>query len=352
MRLTNHTRKAAATLTALLLIAVQAGAATVAAVDDETGHAVLVQHRGNCYAVMPEHVAKQDRVSLVSSLPRVAGIGTVFLRNKEEDLALAYVEGSLARVCEVIWNSLRNPVGSLLADPQPGALNRINFGGQFMDRVAATVFDADDTHFYATTSDSLADGNVESGVSGALFVKGNVPVGMALNAVTNSTGRFIRTDRIYALLDEVLEGKVAAHPANQPIKSGSDGLGFRVTGKAVAQGGGLEGLTGATQWPWTGAPIEIELTLSNEAPIPLNRIVLRSTPGDGSPVTPPQRVRIEIDVGMPDQPFWRTLGVNDMSPLGVLEIPTGGTYARRIKLRIESVWHADRPVKLDSITLE
>ena len=352
MRIINHTRQAAATITALLWLVVQAGAATVAAVDDETGHAVLVQHRGNCYAVLPEHVARQDRIALVSSLPRVAGIGTVFVRNTDEDLALAYVEGSLAQVCELPWSRFGTPVGKLLADPQPGALNRINFGGQFMDRVAATVFDADDTHFYATTTNALADGNVESGVSGALFVKDNVPVGMALNAVTNSTGRFIRTDRIHALLDQLLAGKVAAHPANQSIQSGADGLGFRVTGQAVVQADGLEGLSGATQWPWTGAPIEIDLTLSNKAPIPLNRIVLRSSPGGGDPVTPPQRVRIEVDVGMPGQPFWRTIGGNDMSPVGVLDVATGGTHARRIKLRIESVWYPDRPVRLDSIKLE
>ncbi len=338
---------------ALLLANVQPGwAATMADVNNEKGHAFLVSYGGNCYAVLPDHVATSDRISLVSPLPQTAGVGSVFWRSAEDDLALAYVEGELADHCEQKWDPLNRKVGPLLQEQGAGSLARINWGGDMIDRAEGVVIDADETQFVVNTTESWAEGEVEGGVSGALYYRGRVPVGMALSAINNRRARFLRMDRIYALLDPVLNGKSAAHPAVADIATSTNGVGFRVTGQAVDMGGTLRGLAGTMQWPWTGAPIEIELTLSNEAPLPINVIRLKSRSSAEAGFAAPQRIKMELDGGMPGSPFWRILGVNDMPPNGVLDIPTGGSRARRIKLRIETVWGQAERVGLESIALE
>ncbi len=325
-------------------------AATLVDVNNEGGHAFLVSYRGNCYAVMPKHVAKTDRLALVSALPQTTGVATVFWRHVDEDLAIAYVEGDLSEACELRWSALSAQVGPQINAPGSGGLSRINWAGVMLDRAEGVITDADDETFVVTTTDNWAEAEVEGGVSGALFYKGTAPIGMALSTLSNRQARFLRMDRVFALIDPVLAGKSGAHPSTGRITAGSNGLGFRVTGQAIVDGGVLKGLSGTSQWPWTGAPVELELTLSNEAPVPINRIALQSTPS--ADVAMPQRITVALDVGMPGSPFWRAINADDMSPSGVLDIPTGGSRARRVKLRIESVWGQGAMVGLDSIVLE
>jgi len=327
------------------------GAASIAAVNEEKGHAFLVDYRGNCYAIMPNHTATSDRVSLVTALPQVAGIATVFARWADEDVALAYVEGEISNRCTIEWSSLSRNVGEVLLQEGAGSLNRINFGGQFLDRTEAHVFDADGTHFAIARTENWSGGPIESSVSGALFFKNALPIGMALEAPDTRTGRFIRTDRIYALAAPVLSGNAAAHPARASVAPSDSGLGYRVTGQVVERDGLRQGIVGANQWDWTGAPMEIELTLSNVEPVALTEIALITDMAGSDAVTPPQRIKIELDVGRPGQPYFRTLFAPDVPPNGVLTIGTGNTRARRIKLRIESVWFPDRPLRIDRIDL-
>ncbi len=333
-------------------IAPDAQAATLVDVNGEKGHAFLVQHRGNCYAVLPHHVAEGQNLSLVSALPQTMGIGTVFWRDPQIDLAIAYVEGELARSCDLNWATLERSVGTLLQQQGSGALARINWGGEIVDRAEGVVIDADANTFIVNTTEAWSDAEVEGGVSGALFYKDRVPVGMALSALTNRSARFLRMDRIYGLLNPVLVGGAAAHPAQSGIASDANGPGFRVTGQAVEIDGVLQGVTGTLQWPWTGAPVEIELTFSNTAPIPIRQITLISKPTVPGGAAAPQRILVELDRGMPGAPFWRPISSDDMSPAGVLKIPTGGSRARRMKLRIQSIWGAANAVHIDRIELE
>ncbi|MBV7378516.1 hypothetical protein [Maritimibacter dapengensis] len=321
------------------------------AVDRERGHAVLVSHSGNCFALIPSHVAVKDEVSLVSALPQKNGLGQVFWRDADEDLALAYVEGDLSVECGLTWRSLSLPLGAVLAEPTPGSLVRINFGGVFLDRVAATVFDADNTHFHIALEGGLAEGQIESGVSGTLYEKGNVPLGIALSAETNTTARFLRLDHIHSLLDGILNGRGPAHPGSNLISPSEDSLGYRLTGRVVETDDGLRGLEGETRWHWSGEPIVLEFTLSNGDPVPLDIIELKSVGLDDADSTAPQNISVTVDVGTPDAPFWRDISAPDMPPTGELTINTGGTFARRVKLKINTVWDSGRPVSLSEIIL-
>ncbi|MEP2767111.1 MAG: hypothetical protein ABJP41_04440 [Paracoccaceae bacterium] len=323
-------------------------AATMVLVGEEVGHAVLVQHRGNCYAVMPDHVAFKDRLSLVSALPQVTGVATVFHRRSDLDLAIGFVEGDLAQACDLTWVDLSKDVSKLVGDTASGGLSRIQFGGKFIDRAAATIIDADDNHFVIATTQEWSNSEIMGGVSGALFYVRNIPVGIALTSEDTSRARFLRMDRVHQALSSVLEASGGKHPVLAEIKGAQDGIGYRVTSQARVLNGVRRGLTEALDTTWDGADLEIEFTLSNSAPIPLRSILLESAAANGL-ATFPQDITLQLDRGSVGQTAWREIFAPDMPPSGKLEVSTGQTYARRVRLTIHSVWHPDRPMHLERV---
>lgn len=334
--------------TSIFLGAAGARAGQMALVGDEVGHAVLVQHRGKCYAVLPDHVAVRDRMPLISALPQVSGMAVVFHRLPEIDLALAYVEGDLAASCELQWPAMSRDISRMIATRPSGGLSRIQYGGQFIDRAEATIVDADDTHFVIATTEEWATGEIMGGVSGALFFLGETPVGIALTSENTRRARFLRMDRVYAALTDVLSTGHASAPARLQIAGAQDGLGYRITSQNRIKDGVRKGLDEAFDATWDGAQIEIEFTLSNDLPIRLGQILIETNAADQT-VTFPQQVRLELDRGGAGQPFWREIFAPDMSPNGLLDVPTGQTVARRVRLTVHSVWHPDRPMRIDRV---
>lgn len=335
----------------LLLFPLGAVSAPMALVGDEEGHAMLVRHRGNCYAVMPDHVAAGDSMALISALPQTTGMAHVFHRVREMDVALAYVEGDLLALCDQSWGDLSRDLNPIFAASATGGLSRIQFNGQFIDRAEATIVDADDTHFEIVTSDQWANSEIMSGVSGAVFYVNGAPVGIALSAESTNRARFLRLDRVFATLDAVLNKSGASHPVNLQISGAEQGLGYRITSQVRLRNGSRTGLRDSLAAQWDGAQIELVFTLSNNLPVPLKRIKMQTDATDET-VTFPQKIKLELDVGGPEQPFWRELFAADMSPSGVLEINTGQTVARRVRISIRSVWHPDRPMRIDQVVFQ
>lgn len=327
-------------------------AVELALVGAEQGHAFLVRHRGNCYAVMPDHVAVRDHLPLVAALPQTSGMAQVFHRLPGEDLAIAYVEGELSARCTRSWNDLRRDLNPLLTSKDRGGLSRIQFDGQFIDRAEATIIDADERNFVIVTSDRWSSAEIMSGVSGAVFYLGSVPAGIAQTSADTSHAKFVRMDRVFDAFAEILGGSGEEHPGQQAIIADDAKLGYRVTGQVSHGAHGMLGLSDAFSYRWTGAPVEIEFTLSNDLPVALNQIIVETDPRPDNSVTFPQQVKISVDVGQPTKPYWRDLVASDMTPLGNLEVKTGQTHARRVKLRINSVWHPERPVQIDRVTFE
>jgi hypothetical protein len=321
-------------------------AVDLALVGGEEGHAMLASYRGNCYAIMPDHVASQDSLSLVTALPRRIGMAEVFERLPEQDLAIAYVYGDVAAQCTRTWESLPRDLSATLASSAAAGLSRIQFDGQYTDRAAADLIDMDAEHFVAVTSDRWADPEIMTGISGALIFVGNVPAGMALSSPDVTRARFLRIDRIVAALDPILRGG-AGQVASKRAVDGE--VGYRITGRIGAAGS--VGLDSALHVEWTGEPVAIEFTLSEDDPVPLSRIVIETDASDTT-VTFPQRVSIQVDRGRPANPYWTPLFAPDMSPLGRLELATGGSTARRVRLQVESVWHAGRPMQIDRVSFE
>ncbi|MGH1466909.1 MAG: hypothetical protein ACRBBQ_16275 [Cognatishimia sp.] len=323
-------------------------AASLALVGNDEGHAVLVQHRGNCYAIMPNHVAARDQLALTSALPQKTGTALVFHRKREMDLALAYVEGDIVSTCDRSWNELAADVSELIAGSTSGGLKRIQFAGKFMDRAEATIVDADDNHFEIVTSEQWASSEIMGGVSGTLFFVNDQPVGIALSSENTNRARFLRLDRVFEALSGVLSAGRSTHPARMQITGSTEGLGYRITSQMRLKNGAKKGLANALTADWDGAEIEIEFTLSNDLPVRLDQILLESDIAD-SAQTFPQKIVLELDRGRPGNPFWGELFTPDMPPSGKLDINTGETFARRVRLTIQSVWHSDRPMRIDRV---
>ncbi|MEM1099945.1 MAG: hypothetical protein AAGH73_00245 [Pseudomonadota bacterium] len=332
-----------------------AKAADVALVDDGLGQALLFVHNGLCYAALPNHVSIQrDRVALAVPNPRQAGAAEIFWRDPETDLALAYVEGDLAGRCTIELSALGRDISGILQSNETGLVKSVHSGGGFFDRMGVSLVDVRANAFYTVMNDAAVEGELTQGFSGSVVSVGGVLAGIALsNDPDTQQARFLRMDRVSALARANLSGN---HPATRAIPdSGTGGAGFRVT---AFEGGGQTGATAlepgslTSPWiaDWPGRPISFEITLSQSALVPVNLIALRTQPAEAT--TPPRRIVIEVDRGLPGAAFWTPLAAPDMSPTGTFDLRTGGTVARRVRVSIMDVWFADRPLRLDTLWVE
>lgn len=330
-----------------IFFGIPAFGADVALVDGDLGQALLFENRGLCYAVLPNHVSKdKDRIALAVPAPAALGAGEIFWRAPEQDLALAYVEGDVAARCTVQFSSLTPDISAALQSTETGMIKAVHFDGQFFDRIGAALVDVDDTFVTVRLTDSGVDAEVMQGLSGAMLTIGGKIAGIAIDAGDTGEARFLRMDRIAAIVGSKFRG--GTHPGTQTIE------GFRVTGTEGAMTGvtTLEPSSLANPWitPWTGRPITFEVTLSNDSLVEINRIAMTTSVSEAA--TPARNISLEVDRGLPGNAFWRPIASPDMSPTGVFEAYTGGTVARRLRISIQDVWFEDRPLRLDSLLIE
>lgn len=331
-----------------------ARAADVALVDDGLGQALLFVHNGLCYAALPNHVsALRARIALAVPNPRQAGAAEIFWRDPDTDLAFAFVEGDLAGRCTVTLNSLRSDISQVLQSNETGFVKSVHSGGGFFDRMGVSLVDVRDGTFYTIMNDFGVEGELTQGFSGALVTVGGRLAGIAIsNEPSSREAQFLRMDRLAALASANLSGN---HPVTRTIPEAHTGAGFRVTafeGGARAGATSLEPGSLTSPWiaEWTGEPISFEITLSQDSMVPVNLVALRTQLSDET--TPPRRIVIEVDRGLPGAPFWSPLASPDMSPTGQFDLVTGGTVARRVRVSIMDVWLAGRPLRLDTLWVE
>lgn len=310
-------------------------------------------NRGLCYAVLPNHVsASRDRIALAVPAPAETGVAEIFWRDPDQDLALAYVEGSLSQRCQLELRDLTANLSGLLQTQETGTIKSVHFQGMFFDRLGAAVIDVDDQFVTVRITDQGVDAEVMQGLSGALLTLAGRPVGIAIDAGSTGEARFLRLDHATLSLGANLG---TDHPNQRAITPAETGQGFRVTGFGGGDAADVVALEpGSVTAPWvadwTGQPIVFEITLSNDALVPVNRIIMRSRIEETS--TAPRRIRLEVDRGLPGNAYWTQVIAPDMAPDGVFEAVTGGTVARRLRVHILDVWHATRPLRLDQLTLE
>lgn len=339
----------------LCLLAGPAAAVDLALVDQDVGHAVLVSHRGNCFALLPSHVARGDRFTLEQPVRGLDGSATTFLRDPGRDLAVAAVAGDLTSGCTDAWGNLSSNLDDLLERRSRAEIVRLGPEG-YQDRTDAVIIEHDPDRILVQTTDEMAPGAVMQGTSGAALVIDGVLVGIAQEALGTRRAWFFRIDRFKRLAAPYL----ASAPRPSVPQAGDGSLGFAVTawsgtGSGADDATRLEpGLIGEPYVvAWTGKPLTIEVTLDPERPVPVSRLRIGSGPRMPDGQTPPRGIAIEADVGPPGAPYWRSLGARDMPPTsGVLDFATGGTVARRLRITIQSVWAPEEAVRIDGLVIE
>ena len=325
----------------------ESAATQIALVDQDVGHALLFRHRANCYAILPSHVAERDTVSLQMPLQNLIGAGTVFLRDETSDLALAFVEGDIVQRCLDDWSGFQADLNNLLDNQKSGEILRLSPEG-VQDRTAAVVYAVTPDIVAVRTSNALALGEIQKGSSGSVLEINGRVIGIAQRAPSGSEAVFFRMDEIARRLGSEL---------STPSQTSAGG--FRVTGwsgkldNSLPDEAGKGLLSRAFVARWDGQPQQIEITLHPTDPIELNRVILGSTVGERTAQTPPKTISFQVDAGSPDRPFWRSIGVKDMSPKGDLVVDVGGVFVRRLRITLNSIWFVDRPlVRLDRLEVE
>lgn len=333
-----------------------AAARLVLVFDRDMGHALLFRHKENCFALLPSHVAANDRFAVELPLQSVVGSGTVFLRDADRDLAIAYIEGDIAQFCETDWNSFDRDLRRLLEQETVGEILRLSPEG-IQDRTDAQIFAITPDTLVVRTTDALADGRITQSDSGSILVVDGKVAGIAQSALNGREANFFRIDEIVRRVGPLFEGGLSSkHPDQAKTETAS---GFRVTGWSGVAGGvdaselerGL--LTEPLIFPWTGDPVQVEITLDQSQPVAFQGFDLFSAFGQVADHSPPKAIQIEADVGTPERPHWRVIAQPDAPPSGVFSFDTGGTFARRIRVTVQSIWFADRTaLRIDALTMK
>lgn len=350
---------------AFLILAPVTASAEPALVTAFGGQAFLFSHRGLCYAILPKHVHRLRNVmSLATAAPQQQGRATVFYSTDDcTDLSVASVEGpaSASAVCGPEWSALPRSLQPQLAGNDRAEIVRLSETG-LLERTPASIERVDHTHIEVTPLDERRQSEIAKGTSGALLVIDGAPAGLAVTSTGNDRARFLRMDEIVARLSRLIEGRaMLPSGAGQDTPSGgADGphLPFQVVAWNVTP---LEpelspmNLANPTATrPFVAAANEVvilELELSEPDATALRQVTVTSRAGEET--SPPKRITIEVDSSQGDRRRWRQFAAGEASPEGRFEAESGsGLFARRVRIKIHSLWFPHRPLQIDSLLLE
>ena len=265
--------------------------------NDQRGHGYLFRHLGACYVVMPKHVANgQRRVRVFTSAP-VEQSGSVLDTPFWDglDLAVGQVRGPIEDRCTETLNDLLPK-----REANEGAvleLLRIRDSGE-IERIPMVVTDGGYLTFEADTRST--DAQIFKGTSGAFLFDGDQPLGMAVEALTETSARFVRAEEIHMNVQRRLNRRVepVASAATSSIEqaSSADEIPYRVawtTLPPLYPDQGEENLYGDGSYVFElTRPNTIALKIESQEAVPLSQIALYSDPL--GPNAMPREISIEI----------------------------------------------------------
>jgi len=160
----------------------------------ENGHGFLVRKGATCYVLLPRHVAAGRRnVTVFSAAPVLhssALIETPFWEGM--DLAIGIVRGEIEKRCLRDLSDLKTSV-------QPESAGRVQLlrlrqSGE-PERIDMVITDSQ----YLTLDAEITNGQSElfKGTSGSFLFADDVPLGMIVEALSPTKGRFIRIEEIF-----------------------------------------------------------------------------------------------------------------------------------------------------------
>jgi len=319
---------------------------------DQFGHGFMVRQASTCYVLLPKHVAAgKRRVTVFSAAPVVhsgALVETPFWDGM--DLAIGVVRGAIEKRCIIDLSSL-----DISAQPENGArtqLLRLRQSGE-PERVEMLVTDSQ----YLTLEAEIADGRSElfKGTSGAFLFAENKPLGMVVEALSPTAGRFIRIEEIYQNVARRVSRRAgfSVADADAPVVAadGDDiGLAFRLDGALlppIAPDFSESNLSGSGSYVFQlTRPNRIAFQAAGDESVSLSQVRLRADIESGFAV--PRDIRIDVS-SSPDGQRTRPFYSGEMPSDGVLVAKAQPTRVRWVFVTVSSGWDSSQ-IGLDSVT--
>lgn len=319
----------------------------------ETGHGFLVSHDGSCFVLLPRHVAAGEHLVTVSSAaPIVSGNAIVETPFWEDlDLAIGVVRGEIESRCTATIDSLSTAgQPELAATPR---LMRLRSSGEVEELPMRLV----GAPLYRTFDAAMTNPGDElfKGTSGALLYAGAQPLGMVVEQLSPTEGRFIRIEEIAMNAGRWLDrrgGNFATQNA-APVALTASGFSVELesaSATAIEPETGPDALLGPGAFVFAPQlPVRLVFHVIGDEATALSRVQMLSQAEPGQAI--PKDLTIQVStraepVGL--RPFGS--GVR-MGADGLLDVRAGATTARWIVVTINSAWD-DGPIRLDNISFE
>lgn len=320
----------------------------------ETGHGFTIRHAGLCWVILPRHVAGDSRrVTVFSGAPVVhsaAMIETPFWDGM--DLAIGQLRGAVEDRCTadlaLISGAVRAETGGEVQ------LQRLRSSGE-VERIPMQITRTD----YLTLEAVVAKPGDElfKGTSGAFLFEGDRPIGMIIEAMTPTEGRFIRIEEIGQNISRRISRQAAPIAAGGggalPVPEQSDNrasLAFEAVSAILpplTPDQGEANLTGPGVYAFhLTRPNRIAFRVRGDAAAVLSRVRIEAAREED--LATPRDITVEVaadGAGQRARPF--AMGV--MGPDGVLELTGAPTSARWVYVTIRSAWD-EAPVGLDAVS--
>ena len=324
--------------------------------DREHGYGFMFEHFGNCYVVLPRHVAGQDfypRINLSTASPVVNGTGAVFRPFWDGmDLVVAVASEALKPRCTASLDDLALSRRAQTAGS--GQLLRLLPDGS-EERVQIEIEDRG----YLTFNGRVAvtdDAQIAQGTSGAFVFAFGEPIGMAITSNDNRRATFMRSEEIHLNLSRYLAQSGGALAIQQPNVSDSesaesiDTLPLALVSSSVPSVSpslAPENMLGDGLFVFEPTPhMVFDFRFESDEAQPMSRLRIVSPSDDGYAL--PKNILVQVSAEAQGGGF-RTLMRGQASLDGALD--TGDIaprFVRRIRIVIIDAW-SDGAVAIDRV---
>ena len=331
--------------------------------DKDRGQAFTFSYQGNCYALLPKHVVRRKLFNLKSGIPEKEGNGEILLR-LHDDLALASVTGPLASQCGQDWKKLPRSLDPGLLRAGSGFLEESRSSG-LIQRIPVSISPVEYDYLGISPREEKWRNRLGKGRSGALLTVNSRPVGIAIELPSENEHfpaevRVMRLDAIVGRLDRFLNGRQLAYSttsANRDNQSReTSSLEFTVdswNASPFTPENSPKNLEAPNAQAVLFKPLErylaLDIKLAGDAASVVREIKLKASNSNAGFTIPKQ---IAIYAGRREGKNQKSvLKKGEMSPTGEFSIKFSPQRMRWIFIRVNSVWDANKPVRIDKLTI-
>lgn len=303
---------------------------------------MLLKHGSTCYVLTPKHVTNNKRrVTVFSSAP-VVHSGALVEKPFWDgmDFAIGVVRGPVEEKCATTLDDLSKKV--TVASGRRAQLLRLLPSGE-IERIDMSIMKTD----YLTLDARIEGGSSElyKGTSGAFLFDGEKPIGMIVEALSATEGRFIRIEELHLNLERRLRRKAGyqatASPISAPVAGGTDSDGhplefIRASQPPIYPDVAEVNMLGDGSYVFDlPRPNRIAFKIKSPGALPLSNVQVFSDVDADYAV--PRSIRIDVS-SAPDGNRPRFFGMAEMGPDGVFNFTRAPTLARWVFITINGAW--------------